>query len=339
MRIPRHLKNIRVDALELGRVAGLLNAAGHKMADGKPYRADAGETAIIARQLEYIRTKTTDVVYAESKALKFFPIASDVPDGARTFVVQQWDMAGSAKIISSFADDLPKVSLLAKERSQIVQTVGNAYDYSIEELKASAFSGVPLQAKKATACRMIHERKVDELVAVGDADADLPGALNNANIPLVVPPNGGWATATPEEILEDMYALEWAVWTNSMELFPPTDMLMSTAEFKRVSTTMYAAGGVTTTETILAVFLKNSRFIKNVEPWHKLDLADAGGTGPRLMAYHKSDAVIEIVLPRPFTQEPPQARNLSWVTNCHSTIGGVQVNYPIGAAYMDGVND
>ena len=96
MRIPRHLKNVRVDSVECARVAAMMNVAGQVMSDGKPYRSDAGETMIIARQLEYIRAKTTDVVYAESKALRLFPIASDIPDGAQSFITQQWDMAGSA---------------------------------------------------------------------------------------------------------------------------------------------------------------------------------------------------------------------------------------------------
>jgi hypothetical protein len=340
--MPKHLENIRVDSLELQRVANLMNDAGLQMGmrgDEGPYRADAGETAIIARQLEYIRQKTTDKVYAESKALRLIPLAKDIPDGARTFVVQQWDMAGYAKLISNYADDLPQVKVSAQERSQMVHDVGNAYSYSIGDLKASAFSGVPLTTKKADACRIIHDRTVDNLAALGDADANLPGFVNNANVPLVSPVNGGWATATADEILEDMFTLEWAPWLTSKELFPPDTMLMSSAEYKRVNTKMYVANGVPTGKTVLKTFLENSTFVKRVEPWEKLDLADAEGNGPRLMVYKNDPVVVEIVLPRKFTQEPPQARNLTWIINCHSSIGGVQVNYPLGVAYMDGVND
>lgn len=345
MRMPAHLQNVHVPRAELARVAALMNACGLQMGlhrDGGAYRVDAGETAIIARQLEYMRAKSTDVVYAESKALRLIPVASDIPDGAGSFVVQQWDMAGTAKIISNFADDLPKVSLLAQERAQIIQTVGNAYDYSIEELKASAFSGVPLQAKKASACRMIHERTLDELAAVGDTDANLPGFINNVNVPLVTPINGNWdgVATTGPKIIEDMYELEWSIWTVSKELFAPTDLLMSTGTYKLIATKEYVnASGNGLGKSILSVFLENSKFIKNVEPWHKLDLADAEGNGPRLVAYRKDPTVVELVLPRPFTQEPPQARNLTFVINCHSRIGGVQVNYPLGMAYMDAVND
>ncbi len=348
MRMPKHLEDIHVDSYELQRVADMLNFRGLQMGrDGKGgrYRADAGETAIIARQLEYIRQKTTDKVYAENKAFRLIPLATDIPDGAQSFVVQQWDISGMAKIVSNFADDLPQVTALSAERSQVIQTVGESYSYSINDIKASAFSGVPLTAKKADAARRIHENKLDDIAALGDADANLPGLLNNPNVPLVLPLFGNWDSGTvePDHMLQDMNALMWGPWLTSKELFPADTLLMSSAEYKRAATTMYVSNNIPTGKTVLATFKENYKEAMGVEPtvepWHKLDLADAEGNGPRLMAYRADPVVVELVAPRPFTQEPPQPRNLAWIVPCHSTIGGVQVNYPIGAAYMDGIND
>lgn len=349
LRMPKELETVRVDSDELQRVADMLNAHGLKMGLDRKcgrYRADAGETAIIARQLEHIRQKTTDKVYAENKAMRLIPLATDIPDGAQSFIVIQYDMSGMAKLVSNFADDLPKATVIAQERAQVVHTIGNAYDYSINDIKASAFSGVTLSAKKADATRRIHENKVDDLAAFGDSDANLPGLLNNTNVPLVSPVFGNWddPNTTPDQMLQDMNALMWTPWLTSKELFPADTMLISSAEYKRVATTMYAsATGIPTGQTVLTTFIENYAKAMGVtpvvEPWHKCDLADAEGNGPRLMAYRADPVVVELVIPRRFTQEPPQARNLTWVVNCHSTIGGVQVNYPIGAAYMDGIND
>lgn len=336
MRFPRHLQNVRVDAKELARTAAILNLAGQTMRDGKPHRADAGETGVFARQVEYVRAKTTDVVYAESKALKFLPVATDVPEGAQVFLTQQWDMAGSAKIISSFADDLPKVSVLGKERAQIMQVVGNAYDYSIEEIAQASFAGVPLNAKKAAACRMIHERTIDDLASTGDDDANLPGFINNTNVPLVTPLNGGWNTATSDDILEDLYELAWSIVTTSKELFTPDTMLFAPELYKLLSTKSYSSQ---VPDKLMKIFLTNCDFIKTVDQWHKLEDADAEANGPRIVCYKKDPVVVEFVFPRPFTQEPAQWRNLSAVVNCHSKIGGVQINYPLGIAYMDAVLD
>lgn len=344
LRMPAHLKDVKVSQAELRRVANLMNMAGRQMGrdgDEGPFRADAGETAIIARQLEYIRQKTTDVVYAENKALQFIPIATDIPDGARSFIVQQWDMAGQAKIVSNYADDLPRVELLAKERSQMVHTIGNSYDYTIDELKASAFSGVPLQAKKADAARRIHENTVDQILALGDSDADLPGFLNNPNVTIVTPDFGNWddPNTTPDQRLKDLNKLLWTPRRVSKGIFIADTVLLGTNEFEDVSTTMYIGpDGSSTGKTVLQVF-KDANPGVTVDVWHKLDMADEQGDGPRMVAYMRDPLVVEGVLPRRFTVEPAQARNLTWVNNCHSSIGGTQVNYPLGVAYMDGIND
>jgi hypothetical protein len=338
MRMPEHLENVHVDSDELERVAANMNAAGRKMRDGKPFRADAGETALLARQIEYVRAKTTDKVYAASKALLFIPIATDVPSGAQTFVTVQWDMAGSAKIISNFADDLPKVTVLAAERANMVHYIGNAYDYSVREMRNAAFAGVPLSTKKADAARIIHERTIDDLAATGDSDANLPGFINNTNVPFVTPVNGDWdnPATTSAQILEDLYAMEWAIVITSKELFEPDTMLLAPSLYKIVATKSYSDQNA---DTVLTVFLRNAKFIKTVDQWHKLENADAESNGPRAVIYKKDPMVVEIVLPDPFTQEPAQWRNLVATINCTSTIGGVVVNYPLGIAYCDGLLD
>lgn len=338
MRIPAHLRNVHVSREELARTAALLNAAGRTREDGKPFRADDTATAVFARQVEYVRAKTTDVLYAESKALQFIPLATDVPAGAQSFVTQQWDMAGTAKIISNFADDLPRVSVLGKERSQIVQRVGNSYDYSMVELEQANYAGVPLNQKKANAARAIHERTIDELAAFGDAEAGLPGFANNSNVGLTTVTNGDWdnVATTSAQILADLHEIEWAIVTTSKELFEPDTMIFAPSLYEIIATKPYST---TIPDTILSIFLRNSKFVKNVYQWHKLENADAEGDGPRAICYKRTPEVVELVLPKPFTQEPPQWRNLSAVINCHSAIGGVQVNYPLGITYVDALLD
>ena len=47
--------------------------------------------------------------------------------------------------------------------------------------------------------------------------------------------------------------------------------------------------------------------------------------------------VVELIIPQEFESFPPQARNLSFVVNCHARVGGVSWRYPLAAAYMDGL--
>ena len=45
-------------------------------------RLDAGETAALAKQLEYVYAKTYDVKYAELKSRRFIPIDTSVDNAA-----------------------------------------------------------------------------------------------------------------------------------------------------------------------------------------------------------------------------------------------------------------
>jgi hypothetical protein len=75
--------------------------------------------------------------------------------------------------------------------------------------------------------------------------------------------------------------------------------------------------------------------VTNVEQWYKLETADEGLDGPRIMAYQRSPEVISLVVSQEFEQMPPQAKNLSFLVPCHARFGGVKVVYPLAAAYGD----
>src|SRR3954470_19644785 len=103
-------------------------------ADESEPRLDVGETAILARQLEYVKASTYDVKYPAFMARNFFPVATDTPAGAETISYYQWDQFGMAKVIANFADDLPMVDAFAKTFTSNVKSIGAAYKYSTQDL-------------------------------------------------------------------------------------------------------------------------------------------------------------------------------------------------------------
>jgi len=89
--------------------------------------------------------------------------------------------------------------------------------------------------------------------------------------------------------------------------------------------------------SVLQAFLQTNPYVKNVDQWHKLDLADAAGTGPRAVCYQRTNEVCEMDIPVMFETFAPQFKGLSMITPCHARMGGVVFYYPLGAAYMDGL--
>lgn len=302
-------------------------------------RLDAGETASLAKQLEFVYAKTYDVKYAELKARRFIPIDTSVDSAAEYFTYRQWNAFGMAKIIANYADDLPRVDALAKEFTSPIRSVGASYGYSIIDLRRSAKTGSQLEQRRATAARRAHELKFDSVVSVGDAPAGLTGFLNHPNIPIVPAVNGTWisSSATPLEMIEDLNELVNSVILATAETFEPDTLLLDNASFLRINSTPMSSTG-DSDNTVLKFFLNNNPYIKNIDQWGKLNNSGVGNA-TRAVAYKRSEEVLAAVEPQAFEQLPPQWRNLEAVINTHSRVGGVRIQYPLAIAFMDGLGD
>jgi hypothetical protein len=321
--------------MDLVHIAAVLAALNVRREDGE--RLDAGETGMFARQLEIVKAKTYDVKYLNLKARQFIPLDSSIPNGAESFVWRSWDWAGMAKILANYADDLPKVDVLGEERTQGIKSLGDSYQYSIQDIRASALSGAQLDVKRASAARRAIENAIEALAAKGNAAAGLPGFLNNANVPLITAAGalvGGWDTAVAADILADLNLIANTIVTSTKHTHIPDTMILPTSRYSRVATLPMSA---TDSRTVLQVFLQNSPYVRNVDQWHYLDTADAAGTGPRVVCYERSPEVVELCIPQEFEQFPPQPKGLAFDNPWQARIGGVTVYYPLAMLYTDGV--
>lgn len=303
---------------------------------GEDERMDDKFTSVIAQELEFLKAQTYDIQYPELKARRFIPVSNEADPGAETISYKQWDEYGMAKIISNYADDLELVDVLAEKFTSDVHSLGKAYQFSIQDLRRAAMSGNQLDSRRAMAVRRANERAVEQIAATGaiggEPSGGLGGLTNNANVPLVVLPNGTWAAATPANIIEDLNFIVSSVITATLEVHAPDTILLDTASFALINQTPIAVDNQT---TILRSFLANNPYITNIDSWFLLDTADAAGTGPRMVCYKRSPEVLTLEIPQEFEQLPPEARNLSFVVNCHSRIGGVIIYYPLAIAYAD----
>lgn len=299
------------------------------------FRGDSAATAALSRQLEHIKSQTYDILYANMKARQFIPVSTEVDPGAETIVAREWNHTGMAEIIANYSDDLPLVDAFVAETSIRVQTLGSAYEYTRLDMLRAGKAKSDLPKRRAAAARLAIERRIDRIASIGDASTGLRGLLNHPNVPLVVLPTGGWGAATADQIMADMHHLAQSVVTVSLEVHAPDTMLLDTVSFGIVNTRPV---GTDNKNTILKTFLENSPYIKNVDQWIRLNTADAAGTGPRIMVYHRDPMMVELEIPMEFEQLPPQARNLSYITPCIARVGGVVFHYPLSAAYADNAN-
>lgn len=296
------------------------------------FTLDDGESIFFARELEHIKTQLFDIIYPELKARLFIPVDNSAGPGAESITYHQFDKIGMAKIIADYSDDLPAADAVGKKFTSPVESIGNSFKYSRQEVEASAMVGRSLPTMKAMAARRAHEQKVDEIAALGDASTGLLGFLNHTSVPFGPAVTGTWATATDDEILGDLNEGVTTMVTTTNAVEAPDTILMSPEKFTFISQKRL----VDQNTTILEFFLRTNPFVQNVDHWYRLSDAGAGGT-QRMVFYRRDPMVLTLEIPKEFEQLPVQERNLAFVVPCHSRIGGVIVYRPLAILYRDGI--
>lgn len=300
---------------------------------------DSNESMFLQRQLDYIKTQTYDIKYAELKARKLIPVSSEADPGAENIFYRQYDQSGIAKIISNYADDLPDADVSGQEFSAKVKTLGSSYKYNLQEMRAAVYGNVPLEQRRANAARRAIAQKENSIAFFGDANSNLIGMFNAPNVTSVTIPATGtgsstlWSTKTPDQILLDMNTVANTVVSVSLGVENPDTMLLPLAQFNLVSST---ARSQYSDKTILNYFLENNPYIKQVEWVNELATAGASSAA-RMYAYRRSPEVLTLEIPSDFEQLEMQIVNLVYKVPCVERIGGVLVYYPLALAYGDGI--
>ncbi len=306
----------------------------------KMVHLDADESIFFGRQLEAVKAKSYDVKYAELKARSLFPVSSEAGPGAETIKYEQFDMVGMAKVITSYADDLPRADVKGKEFISVVRSLGASYGYSVQEIRAAKFAGKPLEQRRANAAKRAILQKENSVALMGSSEHGILGFLNHPNISSTTVAADGtgstttFATKTPAQILRDLHKLANFVVENTKSVEQADTMLLPVAQFNYIFATPWSTTG--DGKTIGKLFLEQSPYIKNIDWLNELKGIGAGSTD-RMMVYKKDADHITLEIPQDFEQFEPENRSLEFVVPCHSRVGGVLIYYPLSVAYVDGI--
>jgi hypothetical protein len=325
-------------------------------------RLDADNTGLFARQLEFIYSETYDIEYPENKARTFFPVDNRVPAAAESYTYRTFDRKGSARLVNNFATDFPTVEMVGYETTQKVKSLGDSYIYSIQEMRAAAMAGVPLDAMKARAARDVMEYELERIAWTGDSNSGLYGVLSAPGVmgsgvavtdqngtsqaaASVLTSTGDWGTLNamsglvPLDIINDVTKMSKAIFDATKGIHRGDTLVLDTASYSKLANAPRAAGF--TNDTVLQYVLSASPWLKTIDFSPRLDNASGlvGGTlgKPRIVMFERNPRVVGLIIPQEFEQLAPQPRNMAFVVNCHMRFGGAEVRYPKAVATMDGV--
>lgn len=300
--------------------AAYLRAVGH---------FDEATSVFFARQLEYIRARVLDVKKAPLNAFQVFPVMTDIPSGAESATHYIFDSVGTAKIISNYADDLPRVNVAGTKETVTVYDLGDAYGYNDKEIRNAQFANVPLSARKAQMARRAIDVKLNSIAWKGDEDHKITGFLNNPNITEFAVTANAKGTTKVEDMTPDEAIAFFNSLIESVELATNTvehinTILMYPKAYNYLASTPRTEH---TDQTIL-------QFLEGVHPeitrWMKVgELTGAGDDGKdAIVGGYFDDTYIRFEIPERFRQHEVEKRNLEYIIDCTASTVGVTVFIP-----------
>lgn len=303
-----------------------------------PFRMDAGEQLLFKEQTEKVKAKTYDIKYPALKARLLIPPTFDDGEGSNTISYYQYDMVGTAKVVTNYAKDFPKVTIKGKKFTGDVRSLGDSYSWDIQEQRSSVMAGIDLPSKDAAVAKRVMFFLENQIAFFGDANFNLQGFLSNPNIPSGVVLNDGlagattFASKTSDQIIRDINELINDIPTVTKGVEIADTVLWPLSIYTLLNTTRLG----NTTMTILA-FLKEAH--PEIKLWDWLnELETAGPAGEKMMvAYRRDPEVLELAVPVDFEQFDPVQEGLTWNVNCHMRCGGVKVYYPLACNKKFGI--
>jgi hypothetical protein len=320
-------------------------------------RFDSAEDASVffARELDFIKAQTYDVLYPEFTALKLFPASSEVDIGAMTVTFYGYDKSGMAKIIQNYADDLPRVDVMGEPTTSHIKSIGDSYGYSVQEMRSSRMAGKSLDVRKAETARYIIDRELNRIAWAGDEKNNLIGVLSlNNDVPLFTLPLNAAGTSTkfvdktPNECLNDIKAMVayTATLTKSVEqpdtLALPTDAYLYLAntprsDYSDLSILNWILANVSRLKEIIEAPELNADSM--ITPYgDTVDSMGAVTPGQGVAFMFKKDPMkFTIENPLPFYQHPIQPRGLEFMIPCECRTAGAIIYYPLSMLITVGV--
>lgn len=302
-------------------------------------RHDATLSTFFSRQLEQVRPGIFNIEYQQLKGRQFVPVNNSLSNALESLAYRAYDQVGRAKVVRDYAKDFPRVGLKAIEARTPIVSIGDSYGWSVQEMRAAQLAGTQLDTRLAAAARFAIERKIDELLLVGDSDVGVEGlfTLSNTTTYTLVADGTGtsklWSTKTNAQILRDLFGISNEVFTGTKEMELPDTLILPTSRYGLISTMRYSDNDA---RTILQVWQASEPRIKTVYASGLLETAGASGTA-RMVAYSRDPNKLEGLVPQEFEDFPPQWESMQAIVTCHARCGGTVAYFPKAVVYADGL--
>ena len=318
-------KDLYVAAASL-RVDNKLRA----LCDLKGLRADAGEIVFTRGQLEAVEQVIYEELFAKNlEGFAHIPTRTSFDRGATSYTYATETRTGTAKLMRPEATDAPVVNASLAETTRALAEFGIGYKYAVTDGERAALANYDLTASKArSAAREIAQALNEHGLSGTTHHSVTTGFYDDGNVNDATLTDADWTTVTASAMYSTLVDLVEKVIVQSSALHQPTDLLVSTFVWNKISSTRLADG---TSETVLEAFRKNNPGITVT----RLTSLTAAGTAAVDLAicWEKSSTNVEQIIPIMYDEAAPDKTGFTWTVQARGSSFGTIVRYPLSMAY------
>lgn len=293
---------------------------------------DENETGFFYEQLEHISSKVYDKKIPEYKCRTHIPTSFEAGNAAETVAFDIYEEVGMAKIISSYADDWPRVDVVAERHRSEVVPLGDKYGYSFQDVRSALAAGRNLPERRAMAAKRFIMKTEDRLAYMGDAAAKQLGLLTYPTTPRILAD----IRITDETVANNVKLQRlnyWAKTPRRLAEFDVTACLMAQSEYEFLESTARSDQSDT---FLMDLFRKSNKSITYVDWCSHCEGAGINGSNVMIFYVRDPDHVL-LQIPSDFEQLPPHDKGKETIIHCHERFAGVQMIQPLSAVIVEGL--
>ena len=311
----------------------IVDSVGHLPA----FRAD-DNAAIYARHLvtatlqELFRYEYRRTQWASGELIS---IATNMDAGAREVSWMSIGDVGTADIVADNANDVPTSDIEGDLSINKAYTIATAVQYSTQDIRQSRMQGLfDIATEKARSAREAHDRKLDELIRLGDVPRAITGIVDASGTYHVTAATGAWAsTATAAQILADFGLAYSAIFNGTTGIEDPDTAVFPSTVWPRISTLQNS----TASDATVLDYMK--RAYPGITLWRQdagLNTAGDGATAC-VMVYSRDRSRIRALMPMALRPLPLEQHGLVFKMVFESRYAGLAIPRPRSIAKLSGV--
>lgn len=299
--------------------------------------------AFYISQLSWLEKEIYQTKYAQITYLNDIPVLGGVPEAAQSIMYRSYDGVALGKFIGASAKDLPVIAATAKASEVRIGYGGNKMEYSLEELRSAAFTGMRLDSHQFELGFRAAQEHAQRVAYYGDASKNMHGLFNHPNVPKTNA-NKAIGSMTGQELFNMVNDTVFQVITDSKLNHLPNTVLVSPEIFKVLNGTFMTQ---IADKNALQYFKENNYFTQQTgQPITILprlalqasELAENGvqnGGKDRIMVYENNSRNLTTIANMPYRTLAPQFEGLSISVPAEYKAAGTEFRYPMAAKYLD----